>query len=83
MKYADGRPVDVGDRVRLSEDQCGTVVCSIDAGQYTSEYPQSAWAYLISGVLIKTDDGDLFHYDEPDEDFELVGRKSRPLKKTV
>lgn len=74
MKYADGRPVVVGDRVRLWQDEYGTVVCSIDGGDYTIEYPKSAWGYLDGGILIKTDNGELFHYDEPDEDFELIAR---------
>jgi hypothetical protein len=83
MKYTDGRLVVVGDRVRLSEDQCGTVVCSMDADEYTREYPRSAWRYLNSGVLVKTDEGELFHYDEPDEDFELIARGRKALKKST
>jgi len=72
MKYTDGRRVSIGDRVKLWEDEFGTVVCSIDSREYTTDYPEEAWSHLSSGVLIKTDDGELFHYDEPDEDFELV-----------
>src|SRR5260370_9045724 len=76
MKYANGRHVTVGDRVKLWDDEYGIVVCSIDTGQFTKEYPKTAWAYLNSGMLIKTDDDELFHYTEPDEDFELL--KSSP-----
>ena len=76
MNYGDGRPVAVGDRVRLWEGQFGVVVCSIDAGEYTADYPEGNWAYLKSGVLIRTDKGSLFHYTEPDEDLELVNRAS-------
>ena len=72
MKYGDGSRVAIGDRVKLWADQYGVVVCSIDTGEYTKAYPKAAWSYLHSGVLIKTDDGGLFHYNEPDEDFELV-----------
>jgi len=72
MKYADGRIVAVGDRVKLSDDEFGTVVCSIDTGEYTKEYPKMHWSYLNKGILIKTDDGELFHYDQADEDFEMV-----------
>ena len=72
MKYADGRRVSIGDRVKLWEDQFGTVVCSIDTKEFSEEYPEDAWAHLNNGILIKTDDGELFHYDEPDEDFEFV-----------
>jgi hypothetical protein len=72
MKYGDGRHVAVGDRVKLWDDQFGIIVCSIDTGEFTKDYPKASWAYLNTGVLIKTDSGELFHYNEADEDFELV-----------
>jgi len=72
MKYGDGRRVAVGDRVKLWHDQFGIIVCSIDTGEYTKDYPKASWAYLSTGVLIKTDSGELFHYNDTDEDFELV-----------
>jgi hypothetical protein len=78
MKYADGRRVAVGDRVKLWDDEYGIVVGSIDTGEFTKEFPKAAWAYLNSGILIKTDDGELFHYNEPDEDFELVKSGAAP-----
>jgi hypothetical protein len=78
MKYSDGQRVAVGDRVKLWDDEYGTVVSSIDTGEFTEEYPKAAWAYLSSGILIMTDDGDLFHYTEPDEDFELVKSSAAP-----
>ena len=78
MKYADGRRVAVGDRVKLWDDEYGIVVCSIDTKEFTKEYPEVAWAYLNLGILIKTDDGELFHFTEPDEDFELVKSSAAP-----
>ncbi len=78
MKYADGRRVTVGDRVKLWDDEYGIVVCSIDTGEFTKEFPKAAWTYLNSGILIQTDDGELFHYNEPDEDFELVKSGAAP-----
>jgi len=54
------------------------VVCSIDAGEFTSEYLETDWAYLKAGVLIRTDAGDLFHYTEPHEDFELIAGGNAP-----
>ena len=78
MKYADGRHVPVGDRAKIPDVDYGIVVCSIDTGEYTKDYPKSSWGYLNSGLLIKTDAGELFHYDEPDEDFELIQRGSTP-----
>lgn len=78
MKYPDGRAVTVGDRVRLWHDQPGTVVCSIDTGEFTEEYPKAQWEYLKSGILVKTDTGELFHYEEPDEDFEWIESSGAP-----
>ena len=72
MKYADGRLVVVGDRVNLWRRQPGTVVCSIDTDEFTADFPRSEWAYLERGVLIRADGGGLFHYTEPDEDFERI-----------
>jgi hypothetical protein len=72
MKYADGQSVALGDRVKLWDNLCGTVVCSIDTGEFTKEYTEAEWAYLKSGVIVKADSGEVFHYAEPDEDFELL-----------
>ena len=72
MKALSGQRIAVGDRVKLHAAHCGTVVCSIDTGEFTSEYPKAEWGYLKTGILVRTDDGDLFHYTEPDEDFELI-----------
>jgi hypothetical protein len=72
MKYQNGRVAAVGDRVRLWKNQYGTVVCSIDTKQFTPEHPQEQWEYLGAGIMIQTDDGNLFHYTEPDEDFEFI-----------
>jgi len=74
MKYLNGRDVTVGDRVKLWDDQPGVVVCSLDEKKFTADYPKSEWGYLKAGILIKTDSGELFHYREPDEDFELIKR---------
>jgi hypothetical protein len=78
MKYPNGRHVAVGDRVELWKDRQGTVVCSIDTGEFTAEYSKSEWGYLGSGVVIRTDAGDVFHYAEPDEDFKLIKSSAAP-----
>ena len=72
MNYANGQPVAVGDRVKLWDSRHGTVVCSIDTDEFSKCYPQSQWGYLGSGVIIKSDSGDVYHYTEPDEDFEFI-----------
>ena len=80
MKYADGQHVSVGDRVKLSSSQIGTVVCSIETSQFTTKFPQSDWGYLKSGIIIETDSGEVFHYTEADEDLELVSAKTGKTK---
>lgn len=74
MKYPNGKDVHVGDRVKLWKDCYGVVVCSIDADEYSEEYPREDWEYLKQGVVINSDKGGVIHYLEPDEDFELVER---------
>lgn len=76
MNYPDGSKVMIGDRLKLWEDCYGTVVCSIDDGQYTAEYPEEHWSYLRSGVLIDSNKTGLIHYTELEDSFELVERKS-------
>jgi hypothetical protein len=72
MKYANGNVAKTGDRVRLWKDCLGTIVCSIDDGEYSSGFPRDEWDYLKVGVLIKADNGALIHYIEADEDFQSV-----------
>lgn len=33
----------------------GKVVCSIDAREYSDEYPEEEWVYLRNGVMIEWD----------------------------
>lgn len=73
MNDCNGREVRLGDRVKLWDGEHGTVVCSIDAGEYSADYPEAEWSYLQSGVLIKSGMHGLFHYTEPDQDFEVIG----------
>jgi hypothetical protein len=53
MNYPDGTKVMIGDRLMLWEGCYGMVVCSIDDGQYTPEYPEEHWSHLGKGVLIR------------------------------
>lgn len=72
MKYPSGRRVAVGDRVKLWSSQYGTVVCSIDTKDFSQDYPREEWEYLGSGIIVKTDTGEVFHYAEADEDLEFI-----------
>ncbi len=78
MKYRNGREVRVGDRVQLWKNHRGTVVCSIDSGKYSKDYPEAEWDYLKHGVLIQMDTGAIFHYQKADEDFELIQPSAVP-----
>jgi hypothetical protein len=74
MMYSDGRRAEVGDRVQVWDGVKGVVVCSIDDGDYTPDFSRENWAFKERGVVIQTDDGQIFYYDEPDEDLELIAR---------
>lgn len=64
MHYSDGNEAQVGDIVLIDGRHEGTVVASIDAGQYSAEAPRDHWAHLERGVLIRTDFGGLVHYPD-------------------
>lgn len=72
MQYADGRKINVGDRVELWSGSYGLVVCSVDDKIYTNEYPEVDWGFLASGVLVKMDNGELMHYSEKDFHLKLL-----------
>jgi hypothetical protein len=74
MKYPDGQEVLLGDRVQLGEDDAGIVVCNIDGKEYTEENPKAQWDYLKKGVMINFPKFGLIHYEEPEEDLELICR---------
>jgi hypothetical protein len=75
MKDGNGKDVRLGDRVKLWENHCGIVVCAFDSREFSEKYPESGWGHLKKGVLVELDSGDLFHYEDPDEDFEIVTDK--------
>ena len=64
MRYPDSRQVRLGDRVRLSNGERGTVVFSIDTDEYSADFCKAGWSYLNKGVMITTDMGALVHYDD-------------------
>jgi hypothetical protein len=74
MKYADGRDIRLGDRVRLGQDDRGVVVASIDTGEYSSGFPATSWGHLKQGVMINFPMYGLIHYEEAEEDLELIER---------
>jgi hypothetical protein len=72
VKDANGRTIEIGDRIKAWEGHFGTVVCDIEGGQGSEKYPWAQWEYLAKGVLVEMDSGELIHYGEADEDFELI-----------
>lgn len=74
MKYADGRDIKLGDKVELWNGCFGEIVCSIDTDEYSIGFPKDDWAYLKSGVLVRTERKGVIHYIEPDEDLKLLRR---------
>ena len=74
MKYPDGKEVVIGDKVKLWEGCVGTVVASIDNGEYSNNYPKEEWEYLKAGVLIDSDKAGLIHYLEPEKSLVLIER---------
>jgi len=68
MKYPDGAEARLGDRVKFSNGECGTIVFSIDTDEYSVDFPKEEWSYLARGVMIKTDAGALVHYEDPNID---------------
>jgi hypothetical protein len=76
MRYPDGQEVKLGDKVALENDQQGTVVCSIDRGEYSASYPRTQWGYLGAGVLIEFPSYGLVHYKEPETGLRLIAHAS-------
>lgn len=76
MKYLDGRPVQLGDKVSLGGGMLGEVVAIIDVSTYAEGYVESEWKYLEKGVLVHTLEAGLIHYPELEENFDLLARAS-------
>ena len=64
MKYADGTEARLGDRVRITNGDTGTVIASMDTDEYGSEATQENWAHMGAGILVRTDRGALVQFDD-------------------
>lgn len=73
VSYQTGEEIRVEDNVLFGEAR-GKVVFVIDSQQFSSEYPQTEWAYLENGIGIETDKYGLIHETKPDEDLVLLNR---------
>ena len=74
MNYPSGDTIKIGDTLKLWKGCKGTVVCSMDDGEYSDNYTEKDWSYLKKGVLINTDVASLIHYTEPENGFKLISR---------
>ena len=63
MLDAQGQVIHVGARVTCGGME-GVVVCSIDTGEGSPEYPIEQWAYLKHGVMVQTREAGLIHYSD-------------------
>ncbi|WP_426341350.1 hypothetical protein ACN9MZ_06175 [Pseudoduganella sp. S-14] len=60
MQYADGSEIKPGDVIQIDSRYRGTVVASMDLGEYLPG--QESWSYLKEGIMVDTDFGGLVHY---------------------
>lgn len=77
MRYANGNEIKLGDVVKIDGRYSGTVVASMDHGEY---FPgQEEWAYLKEGIMVDTDFAGLVHYTkDAADDLVLVRRADFP-----
>lgn len=77
MNYPDGQKVMVGDTFSLflTNPTTGVVVCSIDDGVFTAEYPAEDWADLEGGgVMVVTEETGLTHFPNAPDSMKLIAR---------
>ncbi len=74
MRYRDGQEIHLGDRVNLGGGASGSVVCSIDTGEFTPEFTAEDWSYLQRGVLVESPQLGLIHYPEDTAELTLLNR---------
>jgi hypothetical protein len=56
-----------GDKVRI-DGMKATVLCDVDAGEYSTEYPAADWADVLkSGILVETIEIGVAHYPDASE----------------
>jgi hypothetical protein len=83
VKYEDGREVRLWDRVQPWLGCRAIVVFSIDAGEYSPEFPKEHWEYLERGIMLDTEHAGLVHMSEPDEDLVLISRGGPPAEAEI
>ena len=74
MRYPDGSMIKLADRVKLLSGDTGTVVCSIDSQEYSSDFEEKDWSYLGEGIVVKTDRGAVVHFKAPNQGDVVPGK---------
>ena len=74
MFYKDGNKIELFDFVSVGVESYGRVVCIVEEGVYSTEYPKEDWEYLEKGLLIEAEAFGLLHVVEPDCDLVLIKR---------
>ena len=69
MKYADGTEAHLGDRVRMTNGDTGTVIASMDTDEYGPEATKENWVHMGPGILVRTDHGALVQLDDSHANF--------------
>jgi hypothetical protein len=64
MLYPDGTEMRAGDRIRVQNGDTGVIVASMDAGEFSPDYPKDDWDQFKTGILVLTDKGALVRFDE-------------------
>ena len=81
--YGSGDEVRLGDRVRLGVEDSparrGQVVFVIERNEFTPDFPAHEWIYLYKGFMVKLEDGNLIHYETPEDDLESKGERGHCL----
>jgi hypothetical protein len=54
----------LGDRVRITNGDIGTVIASMDTDEYGPEATREDWAHVGGGILLRTDRGALVQLDD-------------------
>jgi hypothetical protein len=73
VKYADGTVAHLGDRVRITNGDTGTIIASMDTHEYGPEAAKENWEQMGPGILVRTDRGALVQFD--DSHSRLVSRE--------
>jgi hypothetical protein len=63
MLDGDGKVLRVGARITC-DGMNGTVVCSIDTGEYSDRHSAAEWSYLGAGIMVDMDEFGLIHYTD-------------------